>query len=295
MKAIMFGGQGSQKIGMGKTFFDKYDYVREIYEKASEVCGFDVPKMCFEENDKLNSTRYAQPCLYTTNYAMGMVLEKEYNTFADYYLGLSLGEYNAFLEAAAFSFEDGLKLIKRRGEIMEEAFLDGNYGMAAVLNLEYSELLSRVKAEEGELYIANNNTKGQIVVSGSMDMIDSFIEKLKADKIKAIKLNVSGAFHSPLLNNASSKLALEFDNITLNTVNKKVVSNLTGKIETNVKETLVKQLTNEVKFCDSIEFLINEGVDTFIEVGVGKTLSGFVKKINKDVTILNIEEMEANG
>ncbi len=292
MNAIMFSGQGAQKIGMGKVFYDKYDFVKDIYNKASEICGFDVAKMCFEENDKLNTTRYAQPCIYTTNYAMYKVIEKDYNP--DFLLGLSLGEYNAYQVASAFSFEDGLKLIKRRGEIMEEAFTGNDYGMMAIINMKYEKLKELLENVTGEIYIANYNTPKQIVISGKLDLLEEFAKVVKENKGRAIKLNVSGAFHSPLLNDASKLLAKEFDNIQINETDKNVFSNYTGNIETEVKDTLINQLTNEVKFCECITNLIEKGVTNFIEVGTGKTLVNFVKQISKEVNVVNIEELELN-
>lgn len=290
MIAIMFAGQGAQKIGMGKKFYDRYDFVKEIYNKASEVCGYDVADMCFNENDKLNDTRYAQSCIYTTNYAMYKVIENKYKV--DFFLGLSLGEYNAFQVAGAYSFEDGLKLIKRRGEIMADAFPKGDFGMAAIINVPYEKLQSLIDDFDGEVYIANYNTPKQIVVSGTTENLDKFSEIIKENKGLAIKLNVSGAFHSPFLNDASVLLAQEFDKIDINKVEKDVVSNYTANVATDVKDTLVKQLTNEVKFCESIDYLVEKGVDTFIEVGSGKALSGFVKKINKELNVINIEELD---
>ncbi len=292
MIAVMFTGQGSQKAGMGKVFYDKYPEVKEIYEKASEVCGYDIPQMCFTENEQLHNTKFAQPCIYTTNYAMYKTIEKKYNP--DFFLGLSLGEYNAFQAVGAFSFEDGLKLIKRRGEIMNDAFTTGEHGMIAVLNVTYEKLSELISNFDGKVYIANYNTPKQIVVAGLLQDLDKFSEVLKENKGKAIKLNVSGAFHSPFLNDASLLLAKEFDCINIDNIDNGVISNVTAKAETNVKDTLVKQLTSEVKFCESIQNLINKGVTTFIEVGASKTLTNFVKKIDRNVEVINIEELELN-
>ncbi|MFV0440405.1 MAG: ACP S-malonyltransferase [Lachnospirales bacterium] len=293
MIGIMFSGQGAQKAGMGKAFYDKYEFVKEIYAKASEICGFDMPKMCFEENEDLHRTQYAQPCIYTTNYAIYKVIEEKFK--GDYFLGLSLGEYNAFGVSGAYSFEDGLRLVKKRGEIMEKAFDDDNYGMIAVLKCAYDDLKEHITNSGLEIYIANYNTHNQIVVSGLEKALEDFALYLKDFKIRTIKLNVKGAFHSPYLDKVAVYLAEEFDKIEINAVDKKVVSNYTAKVETKVKETLLNQLVSEVKFCESIEFLINEGVTTFVEVGTGKTLTNFVKKINKEVEVINVEELQING
>ncbi len=290
MIAIMFAGQGAQKVGMGKAFYDKYDSVKEIYNKADELMDFSVTDTCFEKNNLINETKYTQACIYTTNYAMYTAIKDKYK--ADYFIGLSLGEYNAYHLADGFSFEDGLKVIKRRGEIMQEAFDGGDYGMAAVLGLEYDKVKEIISSFDNDIYIANYNTPTQIVISGRNDLIKEAIAKVKEAKGKALKLKVSGAFHTPLLENASKKLNEEFEKIQINEVDNKVVSNVSANFETDIQTTLVKQIKSEVKFRESIDFLIKQGVDTFIEVGPGNTLTNFVKQINPNVKVINVEKEE---
>ncbi len=294
--AFMFSGQGAEKVGMCKDLYDEYEEVRNKFKTASEVLCFDLTKVVFEDETLIKNTEYAQPSLVTTSVAILDLLLKE-NIKPDYVLGLSLGEYSAFVASGALSFEETVKLVNTRGKLMNEAFVGRECGMLAVLNADLEDIKEVVKtaSAKGVVEIANYNTSKQIVISGELVALDFAKELFKEKKIKSLPLNVKGAFHTSLLENASKKLELELKNLNIENIEIPVVTNLTATVVTNkeeIVEILRNQLKSSVMFEQSVLKLIDLGVKRFVEIGTGKTLSSFVKKINSEVEVITIEDVE---
>lgn len=293
--AFIFPGQGAQYCGMGQDFYEKTAIGKEVYDKASELLGFSVPELCFEKNDRLDITEYTQAAMVTTSIAMMRVLEAEKGIKPFVAAGLSLGEYCALAAAGVMSDEDAIKTVRQRGILMQEAVPQGVGAMAAILSLEASEIEEVLRDMEG-VQIANYNCPGQIVISGRKEMVEKANEKLlSAGAKRAIMLNVSGPFHSEMLRGAGEKLGEVLDKVDINKPVIPYVSNVTAQYVTEkdeVKDLLKKQVSSSVRWQQSVETMLADGVDTFIEIGPGKTLAGFIKKIRRDVTVLNIEKME---
>lgn len=289
--AFLYPGQGAQKTGMGMDFYKQFATAREVYEKATAWLGMDMKELCFEENDRLNLTQYTQAAMVTTSMAMERVLE-ERGVHPDMAAGLSLGEYCAIATAGAMSLRDAIVIVRKRGILMEQAVPAGQGGMAAVLGMEASAIESVTGSIEG-VSIANYNCPGQIVITGKKEALYNAMEALKeAGAKRVIELAVSGPFHSAMLAGAGGKLAQELEHITLGKVNIPYVTNVTAELVTDtesVKELLARQIYSPVRWQQCVERMIAEGVDTFIEIGPGRTLTGFLKKINRDVTACNIE------
>ncbi len=294
--AFMFSGQGAEKVGMCKDLYDEYEVVRNKFDIASNSLGFDLTKVVFEDETLIKNTEYAQPSLVTTSIAILDLLTNE-NIKPDYVLGLSLGEYSAFVASGAMDFAETVKLVNTRGKLMNEAFVGRECGMLAVLNADIEDIKEVVKTASatGVVEIANYNTSKQTVISGELLAIEQAKELFKEKKIKSIPLNVKGAFHTSLLENASVKLEKELKNLSLEEVKIPVVTNLTANVVTDkeeVVEILKNQLKSSVMFEQSVLNLINLGVTRFVEIGTGKTLSSFVKKINSEVEVITIEDVE---
>lgn len=294
--AFIFSGQGAQYIGMGKELYENYDVCKEVFNKANEALGIDIKRICFEENEDLNKTEFTQPAILTMSIAALKVLEQK-GIKADYLAGLSLGEYSALVASSCFEFSETVALVRKRGKFMTEAVPAGEGAMSAVLNLgedKIKEACDEVK-DIGRVMIANYNAPGQIVVAGDFKAVEACEPKLLEKGAKrAVRLNVSGPFHTTLLKPASDKLNQELKNISINDLKIPVVTNLTGDIinsSADVIDILTKQVMSSVRWEQSINKLIELGVDTFIEVGPGKTLSSFVKKISKEVKIYNVEDL----
>lgn len=293
--AFIFPGQGAQYCSMGQDFYEKTEIGKEVFDKASELLGFSMPELCFEKNDRLDITEYTQAAMVTTSIAMMRVLEAEKGIKPSVVAGLSLGEYCALAAAGVMSVEDAIKTVRQRGILMQEAVPKGLGAMAAILSMEASEIEEVLSGMEG-VQIANYNCPGQIVISGVKEKVEEANEKLlSAGAKRAIMLNVSGPFHSDMLIGAGEKLGMVLDKIDIKDPVIPYVSNVTAQYVTNksvVKELLKKQVSSSIRWQQSVETMLTDGVDTFIEIGPGKTLAGFIKKIKRDANVFNIEKLE---
>ena len=292
--AFMFPGQGAQYIGMGKGFYEKEEIAREIFDKASSITGLDMPAICFEENDKLSITEYTQIAMLTVETAILKVLE-ERGIHPDVTAGLSLGEYGAIVACGAMRADEAFAIVRRRGVYMQEAVPEGG-AMAAVLGLS-SEVIEEVcVGTQGIVSIANYNCPGQIVITGEADAVNRAGETLREKGAKrVVPLNVSGPFHSQMLVGAGERLRKDLDKVQIGDFSIPYVANLTADYVSspeNIRELLEKQISSPVRWQQSVERMLADGVDTFVEIGPGKTLSSFVKKINREVTVLNVDKSE---
>lgn len=292
--AFVFPGQGAQYIGMGKDFYENSNEAKIIFDKASEIGNINIAELVFEENDKLNITKYTQIAMLTVCCAMLKEIEtRGYSPQIS--AGLSLGEYSALVASGVLSFEEAFEVVKQRGKFMQEAVPEGG-AMAAVLGLDTIKIEEICKSTQGIVQIANYNCPGQIVISGEEEAVKTASEELtKAGSKRVIKLNVSGPFHSLMLKEAGEKLRKVLEKAAISDVTIPYVSNVTANIVTDklqVIDLLEKQVYSSVKWQQSVETMINDGVDTFVEIGPGKTLSSFIKKIDKMVKIINIEKYE---
>lgn len=291
---FLFAGQGSQHPGMGKDFYEQYDAARRLYDSIDT--DIPVKELCFNgTQEQLNDTAVAQPCILATSSAIAAVLSEK-GIHADVAAGLSLGEYSALAYAGVFTPQEGAKLVRQRGKIMAAALPEGTSGMAAVLNTEESviaEVCAEVK-EIGVCEIANYNCPGQIVISGQKDAVAAASEKLKARGARrVIPLQVSGAFHTSLLNEASVQLREVLDTYAFGEEEIPVINNVSGKVETrDLREVLQEQICHSVHFTQSLQAMIDMGVELFIEIGPGHALSGFVRKTTKEVPVYHIDTTE---
>ena len=296
---FVFPGQGAQFVGMGKDLYEKYEEVRNMYEKASNILGIDIAKLTFESTEEeIGQTKNTQICILVMSLAILEVLKK-HNIEADYLAGLSLGEYSALIYSGLIGLEDGINIVKKRGEFMQSSVPDGDWSMAAIIGLEEEKVNKACKLaqEAGFVVPANYNCPGQVAISGEKQAVAFAMEKAKELGAKrAIELKTSGPFHTEKLIEASKKLKEELGKIQINEeINKHIIKNIDATEYTNqdnIKEILAKHVISPVKFSKSVQYMIDQGVDTFIEVGPGKVLSGFIKKINKDVTIMNIQDVD---
>ena len=297
--AFLFPGQGAQYVGMAKDFYEQVEESKEVFERANKVLDFDVIKMCFEENTELNQTEYTQAAMVTACVSILEAVKKK-GIKADITAGLSLGEYAALVANDVLSFEDAVTLVRKRGIYMSNEVPNGEGSMAAILGLDV-EIIERIcKEVEDETNMcvqpANYNCPGQIVISGKKEAVLAACDKLKeAGAKRALELKVSGPFHSVLLKGAGDKLGAELKNVIVNPMTMPYVCNAKAEIVTDVaqtKELLVKQVYSPVRWQQTMELMIANGVTTFVEIGPGKTLSGFLKKIDKTVTVINIEKIE---
>ena len=279
---------------MGQSFYEADADARAVFDEASELLGYDMKALCFEENEKLNLTQYTQPAMVTTGIAIMKVVEKQ-GLLPDTAAGLSLGEYEALYAAGALSVTDAIRVVARRGELMEAAVPAGVGAMAAVLGAEAS-LIEETLSEIPEVWIANYNCPGQIVISGKKEAVEAAAEALKARGIKRVlMLNVSGPFHSGLLREAGEERGKVLAETEIHPLRIPYYANVTGDIvedAAKVRGLLTEQVYSSVRFEQSIRNMLSAGVDTFYELGPGKTLAGFVKKIDREATVVNIETME---
>lgn len=290
MKAILFPGQGAQYCGMGKDFFDTFGTAREVYRTAGEAAGLDVGQLCFTENERLNITEYTQIAMLATEVAIWKVMEEE-GFRADCAAGLSLGEYGALAAAGAIELPELFRLVRCRGIFMQEAYPVGG-AMTAVLGLEAGKVQAVCREVKGLVSIANDNCPGQIVITGEAEAVDMASRcLLEAGAKRCIPLKVSGPFHSPLLAGAGEKLAAELERVTVRRPRIPYLSNVEADYVTEstpVKELLAKQVSSPVRWRETMERMLRDGVDTFFEIGPGKTLSGFLKKMSRDVKVIHV-------
>ncbi|NLJ90964.1 MAG: ACP S-malonyltransferase [Clostridiales bacterium] len=293
--AFIFPGQGSQYVGMGKDFCDNFNESRQVFNEASDLLGIDMKNLVFENEDKINLTEYTQIAMVTTCISMLRAVERlgiEVHATA----GLSLGEYPALIKSKVITFEDGLKVVRERGLLMENALPKKTTTMAAVMGLDANEILGVCSEVDGLVTIANYNCPGQIVITGEIDAIEKASGKLKkAGARRIIPLKVSGAFHSPLLKEAGEKLYDLLKDINIESPAIPYVSNVNGRFifdNSNIRELLSQQVYSPVKWQQSIENMIESGIDTFVEIGPGKTLSKFISKIDSSSKTINIDKVK---
>ena len=297
MFSVIFPGQGSQMVGMGKEFYDKYDLVKNFFKEADDTLNFPISKLIFEgPKEKLDLTANTQPAIFLISYSIYNVINQEFNvdlSKAKYFAGHSLGEYSALSCAGYLSFSETLKILSIRGDAMQNSVPKGQGGMVAVLGSTVENIEKILKDNEKNLsaQIANDNSEGQIVLSGKTDDLDKLIIILKENTIKNIKLPVSAPFHCSLMSKATNIMSEELNKLNFVEGKNKLISNVTANEISSIdelKNLLVRQIENRVRWRESVINMINNDVNHFIEIGPGKVLSGLVKRINKEVKIDNI-------
>lgn len=297
--AYIFPGQGSQSVGMGKEFYDNYDVAKEVYKKADDALGYSISDICFNgDTDKLNLTRNTQPAILTTSLAILEVLKKEFSVEVKATAGHSLGEYGSLYLAGVLPLETAIKITGERARLMNEAAENTQGGMAAILGLSEDIVKKGIEelSKDGIISVANYNCPGQIVITGEKELIEKSQEVFKTLGAKrVVPLAVSGAFHSKLMKNAADKFAKIIQDVTFENPDISVYENIDGEKVLSgeeIKDRMPKQIYSSVMWTKTVENMINDGIDTFVEIGFGKVLTGLVKKINPDVKIYNINGME---
>ena len=292
--AFMFPGQGAQYVGMGQDFYEQIPTSRKMFELASKAGDLDVPALCFEENEQINITEYTQIAMLAAEVAMLKAIEEK-GIKPDVTGGLSLGEYGALAASGVMSAEDVFRIVRKRGIYMQEAVPNGG-AMTAVLGLDTDTIERICEETTGMVAVANYNCPGQIVITGEESAVQEAARKLTdAGAKRCVPLKVSGPFHSPMLVGAGEKLAKELENVEIHDIRIPYIANVTADYVTDkaqVRPLLEKQVSSSVKWQQTVERMIADGVDTFIEIGPGKTLSGFMRKINKDMKVYNVEKVE---
>ena len=297
MFSVIFPGQGSQAIGMGKEIYDKYQIVKDYFKEADESLNFNLSKLILEgpKND-LDLTINTQPAIFLVSYSIFNVLKKEYEinlNNAKFFAGHSLGEYSALACAGYLKFSDTIKILKLRGEAMQNSVPKGVGGMVAILGSTAEKIENIFQENHGNFYaqIANDNSEGQIVVSGKLDDLKKMIEFLKKNNIKSIQLPVSAPFHCSLMKEATDKMKNHINKLDLVKGLNDIISNVSAKSVSDpeeIKKLLIKQIENKVRWRESVLNMINENIDYFIEIGPGKVLTGLIKRINKEVKLVSI-------
>ena len=301
MFSVIFPGQGSQIVGMGKEFYDKFDLVKNLFKEADETLNFPLSKLILEgPKEELDLTANTQPAIFLISYSIFSIIKREFNidlNKAKYFAGHSLGEYSALSCAGYLSFSDTLKILRIRGDAMQNSVPKGQGGMVAVLGSTVENIEKILKENEQNFIaqIANDNSEGQIVLSGKIEDLEKLITTLKEKTIKNIKLPVSAPFHCSLMSKATDIMTNELKKLDFLNSKNKLISNVTAKEISNIdelKDLLIKQIENRVRWRESVNNMINGGVKHFIEIGPGKVLSGLVKRINREVKIDTINNQE---
>ena len=301
MISVVFPGQGSQKLGMGSDLYNKFEFVKNIFKNADEILGYKISDLILNgPQEKLNQTTFTQPAIYLIGHVICEILKKETNFFQNkinFFAGHSLGEYTALTTANVMSLEQGLVLLKNRGESMQSAVPLGEGGMLAVLGIQTQEIKNLIEENFKfiKCFLANDNSNGQLILSGKNTELDKFALLLKEKKIKNIKLPVSAPFHCELMRSATIKMKKIINDQKLESPKYRVVSNVTAEEYENIdeiKQLLIKQIESPVRWRESVEYMISKGTSTFVEIGPGKVLSGLIKRINKEVKVLNIDTLE---
>ncbi len=301
MFSVIFPGQGSQLVGMGKEFYEKYDLVKNLFKEADDTLNFPISKLILEgPKEELDLTANTQPAIFILSFSIFNVVKNEFNidlNKAKYFAGHSLGEYSALSCAGYLGFSETLKILRARGDAMQNSVPKGQGGMVAVLGSTVENIEKILKDNEQKFYaqIANDNSEGQIVLSGKNEDLDKLILVLKESSIKNIKLPVSAPFHCSLMSKATEIMTQELNKLSFKDVENKLISNVTAEEISNTEELktlLIKQIENRVRWRESVNNMINNGVNHFIEIGPGKVLSGLVKRINREVKIDTINNQE---
>ena len=301
MFSVIFPGQGSQLVGMGKDFYDKYSLVQELFKEANDTLGFSISDLILNgPKEELDLTENTQPAIFLISYSIFKLIKEEFNinlSKADFFAGHSLGEYSALASSGALSFSDTLKILKIRGNAMQNSVPKGVGGMVAVLGSEIEVIENFINENKNkyECYIANDNSIGQIVLSGNIENLEKMMADLKSANIKNIKLPVSAPFHCKLMNKATLVMKEEIEKLDFKEPENILISNVTGKEildSDELKVLLVQQIENRVRWRESILLIINKGINQFIEIGPGKVLSGLIKRIDRNVKVsaINTEE-----
>ncbi len=299
MFSVLFPGQGSQIIGMGKEFYENFDYVKNYFSQADEILKKKLSHIILEgPRDELNQTENTQPAIFLVSFAIFKVLEKEteFNLFdAKFYAGHSLGEYSALCCADSINFEQTIELLKSRGKAMQNAMPNGEGGMMAILGTDI-ETINEIFKENNQLqcYVANDNSAGQIVVSGKTSSLHKLENLLTEKKIKFVKLPVSAPFHSPLMRNATLEMQNKINDAIFSNPKVNIISNVTANPENkseNIKQLLIQQIEKPVRWRESVINMINHGINRFIEIGPGKVLSGLVKRIDRNVKLNQVNNL----
>tara|TARA_Y100000768_G_scaffold377539_1_gene350876 strand:- start:772 stop:1695 length:924 start_codon:yes stop_codon:yes gene_type:complete len=301
MFSVLFPGQGSQSVGMAKNFYEKFDYVKNLFEQADDILKMSISKMILEgPKELINQTENTQPAIFLVSYSIYEVIKNEtsFNLYnAEFFAGHSLGEYSALACSGSLEFDQTLKLLKNRGKFMQSAVPKGQGGMLAVLGSEIAiinEIINSNK-EKFKCFVANDNSIGQIVVSGNMEDLDKFSEQLKKNKIKNIKLPVSAPFHCELMRSATNRMREKIKETEFKIPEIKIISNVTAKSTNDpieIKKLLIEQIESPVRWREIVIKMIDSKVEKFIEIGPGKVLSGLVKRINNNVKLIQINNLE---
>ena len=299
MFSVLFPGQGSQEVGMIKNLYNNFNYIKSLFEEADELLQISLSKMILDgPKELLNQTENTQPAVFLTSYSIFKVIKNETSfdiNQAKFFAGHSLGEYSALACANSITFEKTIKLLKIRGKAMQSALPPGEGGMIAVLGTEVENINEIINKNNFECYIANDNSVGQIVVSGKMKDLDNFSSELKTANIKNIKLPVSAPFHCKLMSHATKIMNNEITNTEFKTPKNDIISNVTAKPSNDPKEIknlLIQQIEKPVRWRESVTNMIDASVEKFVEIGPGKVLSGLVKRIDRNVKLIQVNDIE---